>query len=56
MDSIGKFEMEVRRTVEYFRSEFDLTYAGAIGVLEIVKHSLVAEALDGVDNDDHEEG
>ena len=39
------FEDEGRKLVSYFRREFNLTYCEAIGVLEILKGELIAEAI-----------
>jgi len=40
------FEDEGRKLVAYFRREFNLTYCEAIGVLDILKGELIAEALE----------
>ena len=43
-----KFTAELERIIDYFRSEFNITYAQAIGSLEMVTFSLQSEAY----NDD----
>ena len=45
------FEDEGRKLVAYFRREFNLTYCEAIGVLEILKGELIAEALEEDDEE-----
>jgi len=45
------FEDEGRKVVSYFRREFNLTYCEAIGVLEILKGELIAEALEEDDEE-----
>lgn len=49
-DTIGVFLDDLRSRIDYFRAEFDLTYAAAIGCLEIVKQELVTETME--DDDD----
>ncbi len=44
-ETSGKFAEEIERVVEYFRSEFDLSYSEAIGVLEMAKGRLLTEVL-----------
>ena len=55
-ESTSKFIGEIRGRVEYFRDEFDITYAEAVGVLDIVKHELLAEVLDEDSGDQGGEG
>lgn len=40
------FIEELERVITRFRQEYDLTYAEAIGCLELVKFDLVAEMRD----------
>lgn len=49
-----EFDKEVRRVVEYFRAEFDLTYSEAIGVLDMVKHEILHQSLDDESDDKNE--
>jgi len=51
-DHIQEFQDEVYRKVDYFRYEFDVSYAEIIGVLEVIKTTLVNELLDGDDNEE----
>ena len=37
VSATNKFQVELWNIVEYFRREFDLTYAEVIGVLEMIK-------------------
>jgi hypothetical protein len=49
-EQANQFEKEVNRVLEHFRQEYELPYAAAIGVLEIIKHQLIEELL--VEEDD----
>lgn len=40
------FHDDVVRLLDRYREEFDLSYAEAIGVLDMVKHRLLVEALE----------
>ncbi len=50
------FLHELELKVEYFRVEFDLTYAEAIGCLELIKQRLVMETFDGDFVEEGEDG
>lgn len=50
----GKFTSEIVKVVNYFRSEFRMTYAQAIGALEMVVFDLQMEAS-SFDDDNGEE-
>ena len=52
--SVQKFTDEIERVVSYFRKEFELNYAEAIGALELVSHKLKQEAYEIDDEDDEE--
>ena len=43
---IEAFISELDLKIEYFRQEFELTYAEAIGCLELVKHRLLRELFE----------
>ena len=43
-ETTSKFADEIDRVINYFRDEFELTYAEAIGVLVIKLTALAAEA------------
>ncbi len=45
-ETVSRFETEIRKVVEYFKEEFDMSYGEAIGTLEIVKHDLLTDADD----------
>lgn len=51
-ERIRAFSDRITEAIEYFRSEFDLTYAAAIGVLELAKGRLMAEVMGLEDTDD----
>lgn len=51
-DQIEAFTGEILKVVDRFRAEFQLPLASAAGALEIVKHSLVFNAL--AEDDDEE--
>ena len=53
-DHIQEFQDEIYRKVDYFRYEFNVSYAEIIGVLEVIKTSLVNELLDEEDEDELE--
>jgi len=42
--------------INYFRQEYDLTYAEVIGVLEIIKAILLQEAIEEEDSNGKETG
>ena len=41
--TIDAFGSELQRVVDYFRREYNLSYAAAIGTLECIKHDLLVE-------------
>ena len=43
-ESSQKFGNELRRVVDYFREEFEVTYNEAIGVLQALSWQLIQEA------------
>lgn len=45
-EQIDAFSHELDKLVERFCQEFQLSTAGAIGVLEMKKHELISYALD----------
>lgn len=45
-ETTGKFVNDLRGRIDYFRTEFHLTYAEAIGCLDILKHELLEEVLE----------
>jgi len=45
------FEIELNSLVDRFRDEYELTYAEAVGILEIVKLSLVVEFTNESDDE-----
>lgn len=49
-----QFESVVRNCIEYFRGEFGITRAEAIGVLDILKFELLCETLEDEDEDESE--
>ena len=46
MSSVDEFEVELNSLVDRYRDEYKLTYAEAVGILELVKLSLVLEVYD----------
>lgn len=46
-----KFTTELEKVVDYFRSEFDITYAQAIGSLQIIVFDLYMEARECDDDE-----
>ena len=46
------FQQHILDTVDFHRETDGLTYAAAIGVLEIVKHKLLAEVIEEDEDDD----
>lgn len=52
-ETANKFESDIRERIEYFRTEFDLSYGEAIGILEILKFELLCETIE--DDDDEED-
>jgi hypothetical protein len=43
------------KTLSYFRREYEVTYAEAIGVLEIVKNMLIDELYEDEDEEDKDD-
>jgi len=42
-ETSSKFVSDIQGRINYFRDEFHLTYAEAIGCLDILKHELLEE-------------
>jgi len=36
----------IMKTLDYFRKEYNLTYAEVIGVIEIIKHTVILETYE----------
>ena len=56
--AVNAFVNELHLKLEYFRAEFDLTYAEAIGCLELVKQELVLQVIEvaeACEEDDEDE-
>lgn len=51
-EQIGKFSEAVEAVIDLYRKEYDLSYAAAIGVLQIKIVLLASEALDNPDEDE----
>ena len=49
--AINIFEEEILAKINYFRAEYDISYAELIGLFEIIKHQLMRE----LEFDDDEE-
>lgn len=49
-----RFLKELKRVVNYFRDEWDLSYVAAIGALDVVKHDLLEEVLESESENDEE--
>ncbi len=45
-EQIAAFEADLDKLVSRYCQEFEISVAGAIGVLEMKKHRLIAEALE----------
>ena len=54
-ETADKFESDIRERIEYFRTEFHLSYGEAVGILEILKFELLTEMLDDEEGDDSED-
>lgn len=52
--AVDYLEGALRAAVEYARSEFQISYAEAIGTLEVIKADLLAELNEEEDDDGHE--
>lgn len=52
-DRVDRFSTEIHRVIDYFKTEFEMTYAETIGVLEIAKHSLLRETFGDDEDDDY---
>ena len=51
VQACNNFIVELGNLVDYFRKEYNLTYAEAIGCLDIIKHRLLVECEDTDDDD-----
>lgn len=51
---IQSFSDDLKRLIDRYRSEFDLTVAGAVGVLEIAKLDLYTSALREAEEEEDE--
>ena len=49
-ENTRRFQGEIEKTVDYFRCEYELTLAEAVGTLDVIKHKLLHD-----DQDDQEE-
>lgn len=45
-DRINRFVKAIEERIDYFRREYDLTYAEAVGCMEIIKYDLMREMAD----------
>lgn len=45
-EQIEHFETELLKLVERFRCEYEISTAGAVGVLQMQAHRLIREAID----------
>lgn len=51
-DQQNAFADDIRKVIDRYRDEFDLTLGSAVGVLEVVKHEMImAEFEDGGDDE-----
>lgn len=41
--NIEAFTEAIQKQIDYFRKEYEMTLAEAVGVLEVVKHQLIQE-------------
>lgn len=51
-ESADAFHADIRQRIHYFRSEYQLTYSEAIGVLEMAKHEILTEIQEDEDEDE----
>lgn len=51
-ESVRRLADEIDRLIDYFRDEYDITYAAAVGVLFMKAHLLANEATVADENDD----
>lgn len=51
-EQIGRFSDDIEALIDRYRKEYDLSYAAAIGVLQIKIVLLATEALDNPDEDE----
>lgn len=50
--AVEHFIEEVHRTLDRMRFEYEMSYAEAIGALEIIKMDLLSEAVEDAENDE----
>lgn len=55
IESTKKFADEIRRVIDYFASEFNMTYAEAIGVLQMIIMDIHAESWEGSEGEEDKE-
>lgn len=46
------FTSDIEMVIDRYRAEFELTLSSAVGVLEVVKHKLIAEILEDDEDDE----
>jgi len=56
MDASDKFIEDLRGRISYFRQEFTLSYAEALGVLDMLHHELLMESYIDDASEEEEEG
>lgn len=49
-DRITRFVEAIEERIDYFRKEYEMTYAEAVGCLEIIKFDLLSEMKDQDDD------
>ncbi len=54
-ETTDRFQGEIEKVVDYFRHEYDISYAETVGVLEVVKIGLVVELAVPDDEDEDDE-
>jgi hypothetical protein len=45
-EAVNSLVLEIEKQIDYFRKEFELSYAETVGCLEIIKLNIVAEMDD----------
>jgi hypothetical protein len=56
IESMERFSNEIRKIIDYYSSEFNITYAEAIGVLQMMIMDMHAESWEAANEEEDEGG
>ena len=50
-ESVGRFIEDIDSRILYFRTEYEMSYAEAIGSLDLIKHALMTEVFEDLEDE-----